>query len=323
MAELQYPRRGRAGTPPRRGKKGRAQPRAQPRKQPRAQARAQPRNQAQPRRRPHTEPRTRGIALPALPALPAEPEALRALRVVPDVDGPHVRLGLLWAVVTFPFALAGPLFLAPWMALNALVAAGNVCRSFRRSDRQGPVPLVAVFGAALLPLAAVVGPLGVATAGVVVTLAAILAVRQPEQARPVSLRASVVVPLLVGLAAASPVLLRVDSVVPAFVLLLLVCVYDASVYVVGSGSANAWEGPTAGVAFVAAVTLAVAAVFVPPFRGVSPWVLGLLAAVLAPVGPYVGSALLSDPSFKAPGLRRLDSLLVRGPLWAVAALLML
>lgn len=245
------------------------------------------------------------------------------MRVVPDVDGPHVRLGLLWAVVTFPFALAGAVFLAPWMAINALVASGNVCRSFRRSDKPGPVAPVTVFGAALLPLAAIVGPVGVATAAVLVALAAVVAARPPKQSRPVSLRATVLVPLLVGLAAASPVLLRADSVVPAFVLLLLVCVYDASVYVVGSGSTNAWEGPTAGAAFIAAVTLAVAAVFVPPFRGASPWLLGLLAAVLAPIGPYVASALLSEPSFKAPGLRRLDSLLVLGPLWAVVALLLL
>lgn len=245
------------------------------------------------------------------------------MRVVPDVDGPHVRLGLLWAVVTFPFALAGAVFLAPWMAINALVASGNVCRSFRRSDKPGPVAPVTVFGAALLPLAAIAGPVGVATAAVLVALAAVVAARPPKQSRPVSLRATVLVPLLVGLAAASPVLLRADSVVPAFVLLLLVCVYDASVYVVGSGSTNAWEGPTAGAAFIAAVTLAVAAVFVPPFRGASPWLLGVLAAVLAPIGPYVASALLSEPSFKAPGLRRLDSLLVLGPLWAVVALLLL
>ena len=242
---------------------------------------------------------------------------------MPDVDGPHVRLGLLWTLITFPLALAGPVFLAPWMALNALVAAGNVSRSFRRSGRPGPVPHVAVFGAALLPVAAVAGPLGLGAAAVIVALVGVASARQPQQGRVMDLRLSVVVPVLVGLAAASPVVLRVDSVAPALVLLAFMCVYDASVYVVGSGTASAWEGPTAGAAFIAAVTLLVAAVFVPPFRGVSPWLLGLLAALLAPIGPYVASALLSEPSFKAPGLRRLDSLLALGPLWAAVALLLL
>ena len=269
------------------------------------------------------EPRTRGIALPALPALPAEPEALRALRVVPDVDGPHVRLGLLWAVITFPLALAGPVFLAPWMAVNALVAAGNISRSFRKSDRPGPVAPVAVFGAAVLPLVAAFGVVAVAAAAVAVALAAVVAARQPQQGTTVDVRLAMLVPIVVGLAAASPVVLRADGVTPALVLLAFVCVYDASVYVVGSGAANAWEGPTAGAAFIAALTLLVAAVFVPPFRGVSPWLLGFLAAVLAPVGPYVASALLSEPGFKAPGLRRLDSLIVLGPLWTVAALALL
>ena len=242
---------------------------------------------------------------------------------MPAVDGPHIRLGLLWAAVTFPLALAGPVFLAPWMAANALVAAGNITRSYRKDERLGPVPEVAVFGAPLLPLAALAGPIGVAAAAVVVALAAVVTSRQPQQVRPVSDRLSVLVPVLVGLAAASPVLLRLEGVAPALVLLTFACVYDASVYVVGSGGASAWEGPTAGVAFIAAITLLVAAVLVPPFRGASPWLLGLLAGVSAPIGPYVASALLAEPTYKAPGLRRLDSLLVLGPLWAAAALVLL
>jgi hypothetical protein len=106
-------------------------------------------------------------------------------------------------------------------------------------------------------------------------------------------------------------------------MLMLVLVYDASAYLVGTGAASPWEGPAAGAAFILAITLAVAAVFVPPFRGVTPWVFGFLAAVLAPLGPYAGSALLPEPKSRAPGLRRLDSLLVLGPVWAVLALLVL
>ena len=110
---------------------------------------------------------------------------------------------------------------------------------------------------------------------------------------------------------------------PTLVLLTLVGVYDASAYVVGAGATNLWEGPAAGIAFMAAVTLAVAAVFVPPFTGASPWLLGLVAAVCAPIGPIVASLLLGDRARPAQALRRLDSLLVLGPVWSAAALVLL
>ena len=49
-----------------------------------------------------------------------------------------------------------------------------------------------------------------------------------------------------------------------------------------------------------------------PTRGTSP----ALAAVCCPVGQLVASALLPDPDSPAPALRRIDSFLVLGPLWA-------
>jgi len=41
-----------------------------------------------------------------------------------------------------------------------------------------------------------------------------------------------------------------------------------------------------------------------------------LATVCCPIGQLVGSALLPDPDSPAPALRRIDSFLVLGPLWA-------
>lgn len=64
-------------------------------------------------------------------------------------------------------------------------------------------------------------------------------------------------------------------------------------------------------------------VFVPPFTGASPWILGGLDAVLAPFGPVIGSLLLGDPTRPAHALRRLDSRLVAGPAWAAASLMLL
>src|SRR5436190_23091830 len=106
-------------------------------------------------------------------------------------------------------------------------------------------------------------------------------------------------------------------------LLALAAVYDAAAYVVGAGAAGAWEGPAAGVAAIGAVTLAVAAVLVPPFRGASPWALGAAAAVLAPLGPYWATAMLGETSANAPALRRVDSLLFLAPVWAALTALML
>jgi hypothetical protein len=109
----------------------------------------------------------------------------------------------------------------------------------------------------------------------------------------------------------------------AFVLVLFAHAFDASSFLVGTGASNRWEGPVAGAAAIAAVSLLVASIMVPPFRGSSPWTLAAAAAVLAPLGRLLGTALLGDRDERAPGLRRVDSLLVLGPPWALLAALLL
>ena len=54
----------------------------------------------------------------------------------------------------------------------------------------------------------------------------------------------------------------------------------------------------------------------PPFPSGTPLALGVLAGVLAPAGPLVGTALVGSRDADAPGLRRLDSLILLGPAWA-------
>jgi hypothetical protein len=122
-----------------------------------------------------------------------------------------------------------------------------------------------------------------------------------------------------GLAAASPVVVLRHGLAVALVLVALVAAYDASVYIVGTGASAAWEGPAAGVAAVLSLTLGVAGVLVPPFRGPSPWILGGLTAALAPAGVVAVSRLVADPHAPVQGARRLDSLLLVGPVWAVLA----
>lgn len=245
---------------------------------------------------------------------------VKALEVRPQVVGPHARLGVVWFAASLVALAAGVGAFAALLAACAGLAAVQAARSWRAHPR--PAVPVAGAGAAALVLAAVAGPVAVAAAGalLVVLVAAGAVVAGPGRANPV---VTLVVAGTIGTAAASPVLLLHRGVVPVFVLLVYAAVHDASAYVVGTGARSAWEGPAAAAASMAAVTLGVAAVLVPPFRGATPWLLGGLAIVLAPVGPYVGSALLGRRDARVPALRRLDSLLVLAPVWSVVAALVL
>jgi CDP-diglyceride synthetase len=93
-------------------------------------------------------------------------------------------------------------------------------------------------------------------------------------------------------------------------------------YLVGTGATNDWEGPVAGVASIVCVTLFVA-VLVPSFGGGGPFLLGVVAAILAPLGPLAASIVLGDRDAKAPALRRIDSLLLLAPVWAWLAAVLL
>lgn len=248
--------------------------------------------------------------------------ALQTLVPPVDVDGPRIRLGLAWAALTTTAVAAGPGAAALVFGLAAAPAARQACRTWRRWPRR-PVLPVAVLGAAALPVAAVWGPVLFGAVAVVVVVAALVWPRVATLPQPPGrphLSLTVAVPLLVGSAAAAPVVTRAElGVVPALVLLAFCHGHDVAAFIVGSGAASPWEGWVASVATIAALTLAVAAVLVPPFRGASPWLLGSLAAVLAPLGPLAASTLLGGPRARVPALRRLDVLVVAGPVWAAAA----
>src|SRR5581483_2839163 len=212
----------------------------------------------------------------AEPEREREPSVLQQLALVPDVKGPHVRMALAWAVITVTAAVIGRFELATWLAAVALVAGGQVVRSWRGRPVRPTAPVV-VFGAAAVPLGAAFGTVGLAVAAALVVVAALVAplvvAGAPRRRSRENPGLTLAFALGLGMAAASPVIARQRGLLPALVLLTLVGVYDASAFVVGAGASNVWEGPVAGVAFVAAVTLLVAGVFVPPFTGVSPWVL--------------------------------------------------
>jgi hypothetical protein len=269
----------------------------------------------------------------------AEAAMVRAEAAVQRVEGrtplvvverrgvPHVRLGLAWAGVTLGAVVAGPTVLAIWLALAGATAAAQLCRSWRRAGAH-PVAAVAVLTAAGLPLAALSGPGavgGVLVAGLLLAFSGRLFLASgPTMGRPTGdIAFTLLAAVPAGLAGVGPVLVRSLGLTEALVLFALVWAYDAGAFLVGSGAAAQWEGPAAGAVCTLPVTLVVAAVLVHPFTGASAWVLGGLAAAAAPIGQAAAGLVIADRGVDSPALRRLDSLIVLGPLWAWAAVSLL
>jgi hypothetical protein len=234
---------------------------------------------------------------------------------------PHVRLGLLWATVTVGLTIAGRAPLAVWFAAVAAVAAGQLARAWRKKGAH-PIQGVAMLAAAAMPLAALAGAdaiAGIVIASIAGTLAArLLLATGPSIGKPTrDVAFTLAAALPVGIAAASPVLVRTIGLTEALVFVSMLLAYDAASYVVGTGSAGPWEGPAAGAVATLPVTLVVAAVLVNPFEGSSPLLLGLAAMLGAPAGQLAARVLTRD--IESPALLRLDSLLLAGPVWAWAA----
>ena len=257
-----------------------------------------------------------------LPEPPSPRTAFRQRYGVPyNTFGPRVRLGVLWAIAV-AFALAfrplRPYGLATLYAVVAGAAAMQVVDAWEES-RGGANRWVAALGASTLPVVATLGvrPLGITLLAVVVA-ALVLAPQRTNQELPFLAAAGHTV-LAVGLcggAAASLVLLADYEIGAVIILLVLVMAYDASDYVVGSGSPNGLEGPIAGWLSIAAVTTVFAVINAPPFRGVDIWTFSILAALACPAGQLLASAMLPTARSNAPALRRLDSLLLVAPAWA-------
>lgn len=237
------------------------------------------------------------------------------LAVLYTTERPHGRLGIVWATVTGLALALGALPLALWLAVCAAVAALQTLRVWV-ARRERPLGVLTILVAAALPLAAASG-LAAMNAVIASAMAAMFLGRilYPTRAPIRDVGLSLVIAMAIGLAAASAVYLRTINLGAPMFLLACAAAYDTGAYLVGTGAKSAWEGPVGGVAALVPLTLLAAVALEPPFQGGSPMMLGLVAAVLAPLGPLAGSALLGDRSASAPALRRLDSLLVMGPVW--------
>jgi hypothetical protein len=242
----------------------------------------------------------------------------RRYAVVYDVDGPRIRLGILWFALVIGSITISPILTALLFAGMSAVAGKQVADAWYERGA-GAHWIAAATMAGLIPLAAV---FGVALLGFVVLLvpavAAIVAMADPERRVPLVEAAGTTVQsaLFVGMAAAGVVLSYRFEIGAVVVLILLVSVYEVGDYIIGSGSSNSVEGPVAGIIGVVVVTFVLQVISVPPWRGTDIWAWGALAVVCCPLGQLAGSAILPAAEARAGALRRLDSLLILAPVWA-------
>lgn len=265
------------------------------------------------------------------PALSSSTHPVARHSPIYDIEGPKVRLGVLWALVLGLALVSGPTSLAVVYAAVAAVAAMQTAEAWILFSSSNPNRYVAAAGGAALVVGA---RLGVASMGLAALSVAVVALIAAAATRPsngmarspgelladsgVTLQCA----LFCGLAAASPVLAGRIELGAAVVLVVLVCAYEIGDFLVGSGSSNNFEGPLAGMVTVSVITFSLT-VFdqlmgIPPFDGLSLVFYGVAVGVLAPMGPICASIMLPRSDARAPALRRLDTLIVAGPVWTVA-----
>ncbi len=251
-----------------------------------------------------------------------------------------MRWGVVWFVVTVVAAAVARPLLAAVMALAAALAADQVLRlrdadvvAVARGKPGGllsdPRRLPAMLAAATLPLAAAAG--GDTLAAALPSVVAVVLVQRlwtssaqpPHAAALADASIAVLVAVGLGLAAAGPVLAHGFGAQAVVVVLVLVCAYDAGDYLVGSGSSTYWEGPAAGVVAVAVASFAISVMPLEPVDASATYAIGVLTALLAPLGPPAASLLVGSGRRPARHLRRLDSLLLLGPIlpYALAVIL--
>jgi hypothetical protein len=242
----------------------------------------------------------------------------RRYAVVYDVDGPRIRLGILWFTLVIASIWVGPIVTALLFAGMSAVAGKQVADAWHERGAEtnwiaaatlaGLIPLSAIFGVALLGFVVLLVPV----------VAVVVALLDPERRTPLVEAAGTTVQcaLFVGMAAAGVVLSYRFEIGAVVVLILLVSVYEVGDYIIGSGSSNSVEGPLAGIIGIVVVTFVLQVISVPPWRGPDIWTWGALAVVCCPLGQLAGSAILPAADARAGALRRLDSLLILAPVWA-------
>lgn len=252
------------------------------------------------------------------------------LAVPYPTDGPKVTFGVLWFALLIGAVLLGSYFDDPAIASVAVagVAAPVAGLAGLQTGNAWFPNLQATRGwtaaaAYLTGLAGFYGPWGVvvgAALGVIVVLFYLVLYRghrrTAAQLFDVLFRSTIPV----GVAVASLAALASVGIGAQVSLILLVSAYEAGDFIVGTGAANAFEGPLAGVVTMGAVTFLLFLVQPAPFDATSILLFALLAAICCPLGQIMASGLLPRGNAWAPALRRLDSYLLAAPIWLLLIL---
>lgn len=236
-------------------------------------------------------------------------------------DRPTISLSILW-FVTIVLAIA----LSPWLvaAVVAVVAGvaglqtGHAWAKHAPSDRR-----VSASFAVIMALCGLAGTVGLGIGSLILTFAAVayslsgVIPQGPGKQESTIDFAGILIrsSLPAGIAGGSLIALTGRGVGAAIGLVLLVSAYEIGDYLVGSGSANAVEGPVAGIAVLAVVGAGLALAQPAPFDGPRVVLFSILTAACCPLGQILASAILPRGDAWSPGLRRLDSLLLAGPIW--------
>ena len=247
----------------------------------------------------------------------------RRLAVVHDVNGPHVTLGCAWFVLAVLALVAGRFAIGLLYSLTASVAAFQAAFAWQKSGAR-PHRLAAGAGALGIGICgALATPLvGIAILGFVgvsMFFSYGIAARSRGRLDPIVMTSFTIrCGLFAGFAAACVGITARYSLTGAVGLVLIVSAYEVGDYIVGSGADNPYEGPVAGAAAIVVITFAITALGLKPFVFPGSFALAALAALLCPAGQLAASLILPKVDAAASALRRIDSLLVLAPVWALA-----
>ena len=246
----------------------------------------------------------------------------RRLAVVYDVNGPRVRFGIGWFLLTMVALAGGRWTVAVLYAATAAFAALQTAREWRKVGARPHRPLAGAAAAAIALAGAVstrlVGGVILAFVGASLFVAFSAAAASKRRAHPVddagfTIRCG----LFAGFAASCVAITARFSLTGVVGIVVIVAAYEIGDYIVGSGARNPFEGPVAGAAAIVVTTFAITAVGLKPFVFPGSFALAALAATLCPAGQVMASAILPKVDASASALRRIDSLLLLAPAWAL------
>ena len=267
-------------------------------------------------------PQTQAMRWPCSPRSPVADSGgmpwLTARFAVPRLaDGPKVSLGVLWAISLLVAVGLSAVLVGVVLVPIAAVAGLQVAHSWSEheyTDRwataltAGALALSGYFGVAALGAAVLAITLALVAYAVLLPL--------PKGTNRIRLAASLILSAgPAGLASGCLLALAVDLPQAFVSLLVLVSAYEIGDFLIGSGAANAFEGPIAGLVGLLLVAVGLYLLLPHPFTTSNLPVYAAVAALGAPAGQFAASAILPIGTAWAPALRRLDSYLLVAPIW--------